>query len=100
MATNNGNRALAVDLLSQGLPHLVVAAKLRVSSGTIAHYASWARNQGYSIPYRGKGKPRALISTLPCEVRRWLADQVPPGCSVEDVVRAIVIDTYNEERKA
>ena len=97
MAANNGNRARVIELLLQGLPHSVIAAKTGSTINAISFYVGWAKKNGYPLPDRRRGKPRAVISRLPAEVRRWLADQRPEGAEIEDLICAIVVDAYHEE---
>jgi transposase len=97
MPARNGNRARAVELLRQGFSYYAVAAQLKMARHTVSGYAAWARAQGINIPSRGAGRPYCIISALPVHVRFWLTEQVPNGCSVEDMIVAIIMDTYNEE---
>lgn len=38
-----------------------------------------------------------LVVSLPEPVQDWLIDAIPEGATLSDILRAIVIDAYNEE---
>lgn len=100
MGLHNGNRDRVLKLLAQGLPQRVIADKLNIARGTVSSYATWARKTGAKVPPRGKGRPRAVITRLPPPVRRWLAGQLPAGTTIEEMIVAIVVDAYHEEKEA
>ena len=41
-----------------------------------------------------------MVAGLPEPVQDWLIDGIPEGATLTDMLRAIVIDAYNEETKA
>jgi transposase len=97
MSKPNGNRMRVVALLQEGLTDAEICARLGIAQGTVSSYGTWARREGLLPCRRDPGRPRSILHTLPPAVRRWLAEQVPTGGSVEEFVAAIILDAYHEE---
>lgn len=61
-----------------------------------------AEKHGGIMAMQRSGKPwgsmRALAKDMPPSVVAWLADQVPEGGTVSDVLYALVVDAYFEDR--
>jgi hypothetical protein len=84
----------AVTLLREGYSRKAVADIMGVSVWNVGSYARCARKKGISYM---PDVELAIVKHLPPNVASWLRKQVPEGATVGDVLRAIVIDTYNDE---
>lgn len=49
-------------------------------------------------PMGGIGRP--FMNMLPDDVAKWLYDETPKGSTIADIVRAILVDAYNEASDA
>ena len=100
------------DLTEQGMPGEEVRAKLGLTREKLLRLARQARRTGRSVKLhqishktvihnamRGKktGGVGTILRLLPTEIAQWLIAQIPDGGTLEDVVRAIIVDTYAEE---
>ena len=50
------------------------------------------------LPRRTR-KIETILETLPMEIQSWIMEQIPPGATASDVVRAIVIDAFYESQE-
>ena len=73
-----------------------MAERLGVTVRTVGGYISRARVAGLVGGPHGSNVGR-LLRSLPPEVDAWLKSQVPPGSTITEMIRAIVIDAYYEE---
>ncbi len=85
--------AIANDLKLCGYSNAEIAAKLGVKTDTVRAYFSRARRRGHSGDY----PPPSVIAPLPADIRQWVQSCTPPGAHIEDTIRAIIIDAFNEE---
>jgi hypothetical protein len=84
-------------MIQRGWTYAQICQETGLKYGTVSGYAAWAREKGL-VAFRSRGRPDLVISKLPPEVAKWLRDISPVGGSVEDTIRAIVVDAYNEEK--
>ena len=73
-----------------------MAERLGVTVRTVGGYISRARVAGLVGGPHGSNVGR-LLRSLPPEIDAWLKSQVPPGGTITEMIRAIVIDAYYEE---
>jgi hypothetical protein len=85
---------IAVELLREGHSRNSVSEIMGVSVWNVGCYATYARRKGISYM---PDMDAALLKHLPPKVSAWLRKQVPENSTVGDVLRAIVIDAYNDE---
>ncbi len=107
-------------MLLSGATFWEVSKKLNITYASVSYFARTLTSAG-EIPRSNSRKPRLRGSFFRREMRRlgvgcgslenlingmtddqirWLCEQVPAGGTVADVVRAILVDTYFEERGA
>jgi hypothetical protein len=83
-------------MLQRGLTYAEISQETGLQKGTIGSYAAWGRAKGM-ITLRTRGRPELVISRLSPEIAAWLRDVTPDGATVEDTIRAIVVDAYLQE---
>jgi DNA-binding transcriptional regulator LsrR (DeoR family) len=100
-------------LSQQGKSRKEIAAELGISVSKVSFFAQYARKRhGLQIaPFESKdrsfvmnlvrnkktGSVGKLLYGLPRPVATWLVSQIPADATLADVVRAIVVDAYDEE---
>jgi transposase len=96
MPANNGNRARVIEMLQRGLTYAEISQETGLQQSTVGSYAAWGRAKGM-IMLRTRGRPELVISRLSPEIAAWLRGITPDGATVEDTIRAIVVDAYLQE---
>ena len=115
-------RHLVREQALKGLSHRQIAEALGCNRTTVAHYMLKMLRDGEIPPavvrktivstpqdtrltvlkrkYGIKlGTMTELMKSLPTEQMQWLFEQTPPGGEVADIIRAIIVDAYEEENQ-
>jgi len=87
-----------IDLYTRGHTAEEIERASGLTRSTVHSYLFKAQRAG-RLRLRAKGRPVAVMKLLPPEVRQWLWSITPAGATVEDTMKAIIIDTYEEEKK-
>lgn len=79
-----------------------IALMIGTTAGGVSSAVARMRGKGYVARFRrgNQDVPRldAVINTLPDDARAWLLAQVPDGATLADVLRAIVVDAFEDDR--
>lgn len=38
-----------------------------------------------------------LVDGLPIDIQDWVVDNIPPGGTLTELIRAVIVDAYNDE---
>ena len=87
-----------IQLYTEGHTAEEIRSALGLTRSTVESYLCKAQREKRLV-LRPKGRPRSVWQMLPAEVRKWLFSVTPSGASVEETMRAIIVDAYNEERE-
>ena len=86
----------AAQLRNDGYSTEVISERLSVKPSTVYNYIWIAKADGL-LEASTNNNMVHLLRSLPPEVDAWLKSQVPPGGTITEMIRAIVIDAYYDE---
>lgn len=96
MAVRKHKYQIVVDMVRAGVPRKEIAARMGTEVHTVQSCIRYARAHGIVVRFDPE---HARFGYIPLQIRKWLRSQAPAGSTIEDMIVAILNDTYNEETK-
>jgi len=96
MAVRKHKYQIVVDMVRAGVPRKEIAARMGTEVHAVQSCIRYARAHGIVVRFDPE---HARFGYIPLQIRKWLKSQAPAGSTIEDMIVAILNDTYNEETK-
>jgi len=96
MAVRKHKYQIVVDMVRAGVPRKEIAARMGTEVHAVQSCIRYARAHGIGVRFDPE---HARFGYIPLQIRKWLKSQAPAGSTIEDMIVAILNDTYNEETK-